>query len=375
MTERTPAEVFPPSVYIREELEERGWTQADLAEILGVDVSGIVQILNDRRGITADTARGLAEAFGTNAETWLRIDARYRLHSASSRPGTRLRAHIYAKAPVRELVKRGWIDGSSNPDVLAQDVCRFLGIVSLDDTPSPIPHAARKATSYAESSPGQIAWLCRVAQLAPAAPVVRPFSPPKLPELVVKLRTLARNLPDVRRVPALLAEYGIRFLVVEALPSSKMDGVTYWLDKNSPVIALSLRGGKLNGFWHTLLHELAHVKNRDGAVVDYDLSFEEGHLPPIEEAANRFAVETLVDPHHLASFINRVGPAYSLTRIIGFAEKMEVHPAIIIGQLAYRKEISWARFGRQLPSIRELVASTALTDGWGTALPSLIRKD
>lgn len=370
MNERKPAEVFPPGDYIRAELEARGWTQTDLAEILGISVTGVNEILNDRRGITAETARGLAEAFGTSAQVWLNLDSRYRLDSATSRPGTKLRSAIYSKAPVREMVKRHWIEGSSNPEVLASSVCRFFGIASLDEDPVPIPHAARKATPYGSSSPVQVAWLRRVYLLAPAVTLAAPFSASKLPELVSKLRALAINLPDVRRLPRLLSEYGIRFLIVEPLPGSKIEAVTFWLD-NSPVIAMSLRLGKLHNFWHNLLHEIAHVKNRDGFVIDTDESFEDGNLPSAEIAANTFAVETLIPAHELSGFIDRVGPTYSLLRIRGFASRVGVHPAIVIGQLAHRKEVTWARFGTHLPSVREYVTATALTDGWGHSVPAV----
>ena len=374
MNERKPAEVFPPGETIRDELEARGWTQMDLAEILGVSITGINEILNDRRGITAETAKGLAEAFGTSAQSWLNLDARYRLGSAEPRPGTKLRSLIYSKAPVREMIKRQWIDGSTNPEVLASTVCKFLGISSLDQDPRPFVHAARKATPYGESSPSQVAWLCRVAQLAPAVSVSGPYHGARLPELVEKLRVLVPNVPDMRRVARLLADYGIRFVVVQPLEGSKIDGVTYWLNKTSPVIALSLRYGKLHNFWHNLLHEMGHVKNNDGmaeVVVDSDISFEDESLPPNERAANKFAVETLIPANELEGFINRVGPAYSLQRIQGFASRVGVHPAIVIGHLAYRGEITWSRFGTHLPNVREYVTSTALTDGWGHALPSI----
>jgi HTH-type transcriptional regulator/antitoxin HigA len=364
---RTPAEVFPPGEYIRDELDARGWAQADLAEILGSSLSNVSDILNGRRGISAETAKGLGDAFGTSAEVWLALDSKYRLASASAAPGTGLRARIYSKTPVRDLVRRHWIEGSRDPEVLASQVCEFLRIPSLADVPTPFAHAARKATSYADTSATQIAWLSRVAQLAPAAPITKRYSRTAFSELVQKLLALARSEPEIRRVPSLLAEHGIRFLIVEHLPQSRIDGACVWLDPASPVVALSLRYGRMDSFWHTLLHELAHVRRRDGqATVDSDLTFAEGALPGAELEASRFAVETLIPKDELAGFIERVGPVYSLKRIQGFAARLGVHPAIVIGQLAYRGEITWSRFGSSLPNVRDRITTTALTDGWGS---------
>ncbi|MBI2767254.1 MAG: HigA family addiction module antidote protein [Chloroflexi bacterium] len=367
MPARVPAEVFSPGEILRTEIEERGWTQADLADILGMSLTGVGEILNGKRGITAETARGLSDALGTSAESWLNLDARYRLHSAHPRPGTKLRSQIYSKVPVREMVRRQWIDGSADPDVLARAVCTFLAIDSLDDEPRPFPHAARKATSYERSSSGQVAWLCRVAQLAPAVPTSGEYNGVGA-EVVSSLRALVPEPGDVRHVPGVLADHGIRFLVVEALPGSRIDGVCFWLDSQSPVIALSLRYGKLHNFWHTLLHELWHVKHGDGrmnAVIDTDLGFGEGDLPAVERAANRFAVESLIRASELNRFIEAAGRVYTLNSIQRFAARIGVHPAIVIGHLAHRSEISWARFGTHLPNVRDFVASSALTDGWG----------
>ncbi len=43
MNSRRVAEVFPPGEFILEELEARGWTQVDLAEIIGRDTVQINQ--------------------------------------------------------------------------------------------------------------------------------------------------------------------------------------------------------------------------------------------------------------------------------------------------------------------------------------------
>ena len=83
MTKRTatnsPARAFPPGDFIREELEARGWTQGDLARVLGRPLQSVNQIVNGRKRITEQTAVELAAAFGTSPELWLNLETGYRL--------------------------------------------------------------------------------------------------------------------------------------------------------------------------------------------------------------------------------------------------------------------------------------------------------
>lgn len=68
MKDRTPAEVFPPGDFFREELEARGWTQKDLADILDQPTHLVSEIIDGKRRISPETALDLARAFGTSAE-------------------------------------------------------------------------------------------------------------------------------------------------------------------------------------------------------------------------------------------------------------------------------------------------------------------
>ena len=79
MTERIPAEAFPPGEYIEEYLEDRHWTQGELAVILGCPVSAVNDIVTGKIGLTPAVAEGLAGAFGTSASLWLNLDSAYRL--------------------------------------------------------------------------------------------------------------------------------------------------------------------------------------------------------------------------------------------------------------------------------------------------------
>jgi addiction module HigA family antidote len=82
MGNRTVAEVFPPGEFIAEEIEARGWSQIELAEILGRTPKLIGQLIAGKCAVTPETARGLGAAFGTGAEFWMNLERDYRLAHA-----------------------------------------------------------------------------------------------------------------------------------------------------------------------------------------------------------------------------------------------------------------------------------------------------
>ena len=88
-----------PSIHPGEVLREDfmvplGLSQYRLAKELGVPVMRISQIVRGQRAITADTALRLARYFGTSAELWLRLQARYDLEVAEAAAGERIRREV-----------------------------------------------------------------------------------------------------------------------------------------------------------------------------------------------------------------------------------------------------------------------------------------
>jgi HTH-type transcriptional regulator / antitoxin HigA len=81
MAKRRPKyEAFPPGDHLREEIEYRGWSQGDLARIMGRPVQVINEIINGRKAITARTARELEAALGSSAELWMNLETSYQLY-------------------------------------------------------------------------------------------------------------------------------------------------------------------------------------------------------------------------------------------------------------------------------------------------------
>lgn len=81
-----PAEVFPPGEFLAEELEARGWSQAEFAEILGRPAAAVSEIINGKRAVTPSTAKELASALGTSAILWMNLESAYRLHTTEEPP-------------------------------------------------------------------------------------------------------------------------------------------------------------------------------------------------------------------------------------------------------------------------------------------------
>lgn len=370
MGERIPAEVFPPGDFIKEEMEERGWTQQDLAKILSKPLPSVNEILNGKKAILVDTARRLAAAFGTSAQFWMNLETSFRLFGVSESPeveGVRLRARLYEASPVREMEKRGWIKKTRDYAELDEELKRFYGTDSLDKVPE-LAAAARASVrgEYADLTPAQWAWCARARQVAGSVDAGR-FAQGCLDDLVAELQALSRDVKEIRHVPRVLANAGIRLVVVKHLTKTRMDGAALRDEKKRPIIALSLRFGRLDHFWFTLLHELAHVYHEDGVRADVEL-FEAGSAEVIEYAedrANRQAAAWLVDQEKLESFILRTAPLYTPQRIRNFSRRINVHPSIVLGQLKFRGELEWPQIPRMNVDVRDIVTHSTICDGWG----------
>jgi HTH-type transcriptional regulator/antitoxin HigA len=368
MTDRTD-NLIPPGEFIRDELGERGWTQEDLARILGRPLAAVNEIIMGKRSITTQSARELADAYGTSAEFWLNLEALHQLDKERAAPSTiRRMARLFEAAPIKDMERRGWIKATRDATELEGELCRFFGIDSIEAEPS-IKVAARQSVATDVLSTAQVAWCYRALALAgvvKAAPYDKDLFRTSLPAL----RGMAASPETTRLVPQFLAERGVRLIIVEHLPKTKMDGAALRDAEGRPVIAMSLRYDRIDSFWHTLAHEIVHVLDDDGdAMLDVDISMEGGAPwsvdPEREKRANDEGAHMLIPREELDSFILRVSPLFSKARIIEFAHRLGIHPGIVVGQLQHRDKIGFQANREMLAKIREHLIESAMTDGFG----------
>lgn len=368
-----------PGTFIMEELDARNWQQVDLAYILGVSPQQLSPILTGKASITPDWAAAFGDAFDMPAEFFANLQKLYDLHKAKPvDPGVRTRATWLSVFPVRDMIKREWIE-DSEPTLLDLQMMRFFGKNRIEDIPfvgagQIVAHAARKGSSYEQTTPIQYAWLHRVIKIAESIPAPE-YSEAALRNSLHSIRAHLLDKDDLIRIPEILQKCGVRFVVVEALPSSRIDGVCVWID-GRPAIGMTLRMDRLDNFAFVLRHEIEHVLRGDGREESFTPIDEIGSefepsddLPEAEVLANSAAAEFCVPKRQLESFVARKSPFISEQDVLAFAARLEIHPSIVVGQVQYKtKRYSWLR--KYQKSIRNYLDEWKYVDGWGRTVPT-----
>lgn len=363
----TFAEVFPPGEFLREELEARNWTQTELAEIIGRPVRLINEIIAGKKAITPETAIQLGESLGTGAEVWMNLESQYQLSKVKSADDLiSRRANLYSRFPVREMIKRGWISASKNIDVLEQQFLEFFGIRSVEDALT-FSHAAKKTASESAPTPLQLAWLWRARQIANDLLVIK-YDESALIAALPRLSALRSAPEETRHVARILGDCGVRFVIVEPIAGSKIDGACFWLADDKPVVAMTLRLDRIDNFWFVLRHELEHVlqrHGRDGYILDQEIESDPAdQISEDERIANLAAGEFCVGQSEMVDFMSRVSPFFKEERVLLFAQRLGIHPGLVVGQLQRRLR-RYDLFRKHQVKVRSFVTSSTRTDGWG----------
>jgi HTH-type transcriptional regulator / antitoxin HigA len=155
------------------------------------------------------------------------------------------------------------------------------------------------------------------------------------------------------------------------VPGGKIDGVCSWLDRQSPVIGMSLRFDRIDNFWFVLRHECSHVLHnhgQDAAIIDTDLEKQENDQNEEEKTANVEAADFCVPQNKMNSFYLRKKPLFLERDVLAFAQIMHIHPGIVVGQLQKMAK-RYDLLRRHLVSVRKYVTGSALVDGWGDIAP------
>jgi HTH-type transcriptional regulator/antitoxin HigA len=153
------------------------------------------------------------------------------------------------------------------------------------------------------------------------------------------LRELAR-LSYLNSGPLLAREFlnksGIHLICERHLPKTHLDGAALKLANGSPVVALTLRYDRLDNFWFTLFHELAHLAlhlDQDGIEAFFDDLTAGGEKDRYEQEADKLATETLIPEKDWTAA--RLSTTSLPQSVEAFAEQFRISPAIAAGRIRF----------------------------------------
>lgn len=360
MSDDLPARLTPPGAVLRSELDARGWTQKDLAEILDRPPQVITEIIRGTKQITPETALELGAALGTSADIWTNLETAYRLQLARSRhTGSAIiarRAKVFDRLPIAEMIKRGWIRASKDIDELDRRACEFLGVRSIEEDTKTFA-SCRRSTQTEDAIAAQRAWVRRLEIVTSKQRTRTKFTPELLRAGLPEVRKLAENEADIAKVPALLNSFGVRFVVVHHLPKTRIDGAAL-LGESGPIVGVSLRYDRIDSFWFTLFHELAHlVLKHEGNHLDLDIHDKDATLAGDETQANELAAETLLSSRYYNEFVKNNRSLMSRDCVEDFARRQKIHPGIVVGRMQFEGVIPYSHFRSYLVKIGRHLAT------------------
>lgn len=128
-----------------------------------------------------------------------------------------------------------------------------------------------------------------------------------------------------------LYKNGIVLLRLDHLPKTHVDGAAIMLDDGMPIIGLSTRYDRLDNFWFSLCHELAHVRlHLDGAEHEWFVdNLDLADSSREEKDADEWAQNMLISPEHWL----QVRSCNNIEEVQEAAQDLHIHPAIIAGRI------------------------------------------
>lgn len=326
-----PIDLPDPIEAIKFRMEQAGLKQKDLIPYIG-SRSKVSEVLSHQRPLSIAMIRRLHEGLGIPAEVLLKEPG---AHLPVAEAGIE-----WDRFPLAEMLKRNWLpdfhgtlaDAKKQAGELLIAWAGSFGGAGLQ------PALLRQHVRTGSEADGYAltAWRIRVSQLALEQKVPR-YRPGTVTHEFV--RDLVR-LSYLDNGPLLAWEFlqknGIRFVVEKHLAHTHLDGAAIRMPDGSPLVAMTVRHDRLDNFWFTLCHELAHIAlHFDGqeATAFFD-DLDHTGLDTHEGDADRWASEVLI-PQEAWQTAN-LGHRPSTHAIQNFAASLRIHPAIPAGRI--RKE-------------------------------------
>lgn len=339
-----------PGRILQNELGERGISQKDFAQMIGMRTSHLNEIIKGKRSITIAIADKLEEALGIPSISWVNLQTQYDYDCKiiDKRKVEEIEAcnemEDYNKAfDVKTILKRLGIAVDASASILLK---KMKSILSL-------PEPAELQLSFGMFKKSQktgldsrmiATWILLARYESRNTEIKGRYEKEKTRELAENLKKIFNeNENVVPRLKEMFSLYGIRFNVVEKVDYASIDAYSF-IENGIPAICVTKRYDRIDNLAFDVMHELGHVclhldenKSSIASVENYDGESIE------EKEANRYAANMLI-PESLWSTAPRVrmNPFVIQRDYTAWAKKNNMNKWIVLGRIS--KETGMYKF-------------------------------
>lgn len=337
--ERFPVDLPGPVEAIRFRMEQNGLVQKDLVPFIG-SPSRVSEVLNGKRTLSLSMIRNLSEGLGIPAKV---------LISGEETICPNDEEVDWTKFPLSAMKNQGYFgiggrDTISTKDQYRNAVRSFFSNMDLSFVSEPA--LLRSAVHQRQSTKkmnwyAMLAWQARILQRSEDEKIDGQYQEGSVNlDFMRRLAQQSWSTDGPVRAKEYLGHHGIHLITEPHLPKTYLDGAALWGPNGQPIVALTLRHDRLDNFWFTLMHELAHIALHLGKtdvwfIDDLD---SENSLDGLEQEADELASRALVPDTVWDS-----SPKNSVVDIKALASKLGIHPAIVAGR-AQRESNNYRTF-------------------------------
>ncbi len=321
-----PVEAPDPIDAILFRMEEKGLKQADLVPYFGTR-SRVSEILSRKRPLTVPMIRALAIGLGISTDTLIGL---------SEIENTPKKESIdWKKFPVAEMVTRGWIQKATDKAKSSAEeiVKKFIFEMGLQTGGASFRRTLKGEAATPTTNYTLYAWVARIIQKSRETRKAIDYQKESINNGFIKeLAQLSRFESGPLLAKKLLEETGISVVIEPHLKGTMLDGAALLDTDGTPIIGLTLRNDRIDNFWFTLIHEVAHIwkhmdDNSEAILDDLERPSEDKR----EAEANRIAREAFIPRSVWKRSDAYLNP--SKESIFDLARNLKIHPAIIAGRL------------------------------------------
>ncbi|MFZ3055020.1 MAG: ImmA/IrrE family metallo-endopeptidase [Minisyncoccales bacterium] len=316
-----------PIEAIKFRMEQANLRPVDLIPYIG-SRSRVSEILSGKRKLTLDMVRALSDGLG--------IPARVLIH----KPESDENYDDWDNRLVLEMGKRGYFGNVSIKENKKSELLKdFFSLFNPQEQLSVMHRKSHYRSSPLTDKHALDAWAVQVFKKAQKIKIIKKYKHGIVDiGFMQELAKISVREDGPLMAQKYLRDNGIILIIEDHFSKTYLDGATILINKDNPIIGLTLRYDRLDNFWFTLMHELAHISlhfNQDIGLFYDEIEGVKGvDMNSKEQEADELAEEALLPKAKWEVSPARLIPSYMAARSL--ADELGVHMAIIAGQIRHK---------------------------------------